>query len=388
MSYRVHYVDRQADFDRVIEEISIHQWIGFDTEFVGEKTYIPVLCLLQIVVENNIYLVDILRIHDISRFLKLLENPEILIITHAGDNDYRLLNTLYGTIPNNTFDTQIAAGFVGYNYPAGFSKIVEKELRISLAKSHTVTDWEKRPLSEKALDYAVEDVKFLPELHHILDKKLQKLKRQNWAREENRKWENPEFYRTDPDKELLSNDHVFQLDFREKVFLKRLYRWRIERAISLNLPRETVLQGKHFGSIVRGIKDGANGMRANRTLNEGVWRKFIEEWTALWKNKATPEEIAFFESLPKPPPENPEREWTMELLYHFIKKRCLEHEISAALLFPKGDFNRLKSGSEDFDHSLLEGWRAELMGPELTSWLKKGKKLTMQWANGACTLHM
>jgi hypothetical protein len=71
-----------------------------------------------------------------------------------------------------------------------------------------------------------------------------------------------------------------------------------------------------------------------------------------------------------------------------MKKQCLEHEISAALLFPKGDFNRLKSGSDDFDHDLLKGWRAELMGAELVSWMKKGGKVDLQWSEGECRLSM
>ena len=78
----------------------------------------------------------------------------------------------------------------------------------------------------------------------------------------------------------------------------------------------------------------------------------------------------------------------MELLYHFVKKQCIEHEISAALLLPKGDFNRLKSGSEDFDKSLLVGWRAELMGAELVEWMKKGGKVKVKWEDGYCKLTM
>jgi hypothetical protein len=77
----------------------------------------------------------------------------------------------------------------------------------------------------------------------------------------------------------------------------------------------------------------------------------------------------------------------MELLYHFIKKQCLEHEISAALLFPRGDFNKLKSGN-GFDDALLSGWRAELMGPNLVHWLQKGADIQMKWDSDACILTM
>ncbi|MCW5922256.1 MAG: ribonuclease D [Saprospiraceae bacterium] len=388
MNYRVHFLERQHDFERVMDALAGAEWIGFDTEFVGEKTYIPVLCLIQVVAENDIYLIDTLRIHDLRKFLDIVTDPTVLKITHAGDNDYRLLNTLYGTVPQNTFDTQIAAGFVGYNYPAGFAKIVERELRVALAKSHTVTDWAARPLDAKAIDYAVEDVKYLPALHERLTRKLARHQREPWAREENRKWETPDCYTVDPNKELLSNDFVHQLNLQEQVFLMRIYRWRLERAMELNIPKEQVLQSRFVSTVLRATKDGPNAFRANRTLPENVWKKNLEAWQELWRRKPNDEEKEFLNGLPKPVPEDPEREWTMELLYHFVKKQCLEHEISAALLLPKGDFNRLKAGSDDFDQSLLTGWRAALLGRELVEWLVKGEKIEVEWSEGFCKLTM
>ncbi|MEO6759360.1 MAG: ribonuclease D, partial [Saprospiraceae bacterium] len=268
MEYRIHFLEKQPEFDTVMAGLANSAWLGFDTEFVGEKTYIPVLCLIQIVAEEDIYLVDTLHIRDLTSFLDLLADPAILKITHAGDNDYRLLNTLYGAVPENTFDTQIAAGFVGYNYPAGFGKIVERELRVTLAKSHTVADWEARPIDPKALNYAIEDVKYLPALHTKLTDKLRHHQRESWAREENRKWETPDFYQVDPNKELLANDLVHQLDFREKLLLMRLYRWRRERAVELNVPKERVLESRHISTVLRATKDGPNAFRSNRTLQE------------------------------------------------------------------------------------------------------------------------
>lgn len=388
MNQSVHLLENQTEFERVMDALSTAHWIGFDTEFVGEKYYIPVLGLIQVVSETDIYLIDTLKINELGKFLSIVEDPSILKITHAGDNDYRLLYTLFGTVPSNTFDTQIAAGFVGYNYPAGFGKIVEKELRVTLAKSHTVANWEARPIDPKALEYAIEDVKYLPALHEKLTNKLRKHHRESWAREENRKWESPGFYEVDPHKELFSNDLVHQVDFREKVFLMRIYRWRIERAMSLNIPKETVLQSRHISTVLRSTKGGPNAFKSNRTMPEGVWKKYLEAWQELWKTPATEAERALLEAIPRPLPEDPEREWTMELLYHFVKKQCLEHEISAALLLPKGDFNRLKAGSDDFDHELLNGWRAELMGQELVEWMRKGGKIDVLWEDGACKLLM
>ena len=290
MNQPVHFLENQSDFDRVMNGLATAHWIGFDTEFVGEKYYIPVLGLVQVVAEEGIYLIDTLQVKDLSSFLSIVTDPSILKITHAGDNDYRLLYTLFGTVPSNTFDTQIAAGFVGYNYPAGFGKIVEKEMRITLAKSHTVANWEARPIDPKALDYAIEDVKYLPALHEKLTAKLRKHHRESWAREENRKWETEAFYIVDPYKELFSNDLVHQVDFREKVFLMRLYRWRIERAMSSNIPRETVLQSRHISTVLRSTKGGPNAFKSNRTMPEGVWKKHLDAWQDELQYPRTPKQ--------------------------------------------------------------------------------------------------
>lgn len=387
MNYRVHFLDEQGTFEKSMKSVAKSSWIGFDTEFVGEKTYIPVLCLIQVVTEHDIFLIDTLRIKKLDAFLDIVSDPNILKITHAGDNDYRLLHTLYQTVPQNTFDTQIAAGFVGYNYPAGFGKIVERELRVSIAKSHTVANWEARPLDPKAVEYAVEDVKFLPALHHKLTHKLHVMNREDWAREENRKWETPECYIIDPYKEVLANDYIHQLDFRKKVFLLRIFQWRREKAAELNIPKETVLQSRHISTVLRAIKDGHQAFRANRTMPEGIWRKYLPEWKHLWDTKASKEESDWLKALPTPAPDDPDHSWSMELLYHFVKHQCLQHEISAALLLPKGEFNKLKSGAE-FDHSLLMGWRAKLLGNDLVNWLNRKGVISVDWRDASCMLTM
>jgi ribonuclease D len=388
MNFKIRLIEQPAEFEQIMARIAKSDWIGFDTEFVGEKSYVPVLCLLQVVAGDDIYLIDTLKIRNLDAFLSILEDKEVLKITHAGDNDYRLLNTLFGTIPKNTFDTQIAAGFVGYNYPAGFGKICERELKVYLAKSHTVADWEARPIDPKALDYAIEDVKYLPILHEKLTQKLRKLKRESWSNEENQKWEGADFYNTDPYKEAISGDFIHQIDIKEKLFLLRIYVWRRERAADYNVPKENILQNRHISSVVKAMKNSPHGFKNNRTLPEPVWRKHLNDWDYLYKHPITATEQEVLNTLPKANVDDPEREWTHEFLYMLVKRQCIEHEISAALLLPKGEFNKLKNDEETFDNSLLKGWRAELLGPELTLWLQKRKSVTMDWNDGICTLKM
>ena len=127
------------------------EWMCFDSEFVGEKRFTTRLCLIQVATEHGLFLIDPFPLKSLGPFLKMIEDPKIIKITHAGENDYRLLYATHGTIPKNTFDTQIAAGFLGYRYPLAFKKLVETELKINLNQSFTVADWEARPVNQNQL---------------------------------------------------------------------------------------------------------------------------------------------------------------------------------------------------------------------------------------------
>ncbi|MFQ5447339.1 MAG: ribonuclease D, partial [Saprospiraceae bacterium] len=164
-------VDALEDFARQHEQT---EWMCFDTEFIGEKRFITTICLIQVASPEGVFLIDPLKCADLQPFLDLLANDRILKITHAGANDYRLFYTHYGIVPRNTFDTQVAAGFVGYKYPVAFNKLVDSELDIRLSKGYSVTNWEARPFQKKQLRYALDDVIYLYDLWQNLGNKLRK----------------------------------------------------------------------------------------------------------------------------------------------------------------------------------------------------------------------
>ena len=143
------FIEHEEDLQEFYEKNENVEWLGFDTEFVGEKRFITLLCLIQASTPNGHYIIDPLKVKNLQPFLSLLEDPAILKITHAGDNDFRLMNTLFGTVPQNIFDTQIAAGFLGYRYPLSYGKLVEAESGRRLKKGYAVTDWIARPLGKK-----------------------------------------------------------------------------------------------------------------------------------------------------------------------------------------------------------------------------------------------
>ena len=118
-------IETEEDIQLFLKENQDIKWIGFDTEFIGEKRFHTLLCLVQLATENGNYLIDTLKLTSLPEILRIFEDPSILKLTHAGENDYRIFYQQFNIIPQNVFDTQIAAGFIGYKYPTSFQKLLD-----------------------------------------------------------------------------------------------------------------------------------------------------------------------------------------------------------------------------------------------------------------------
>ena len=371
-------LESQNDLDLFYRQNQEIEWLCFDTEFVGEKRYVTSLCLLQVATKHGNYLIDPFVVKDLSPFLELVENPEIAKVTHAGDNDYRLLNTLFGTVPKNVFDTQIAAGFAGYRYPISFRKLVEVELRMNLNKSYAVTDWEARPFTPKQLDYALEDILPLHDLWGILKGKLERHERLHWAQEEFLRMESPDFYAKDPNQEALSSEMMKSLNTREQVFLLRLLDWRRRMAEEKNYSKEMVFPGKLISQIVRGMSSGRDALLRNRRLPEKLIRQHLPLFEQLYREPATDEERAVLKQLPTEDTEDPYEEMLQETLYLLVKYKCLENGISPTLALPRTAIKKVRNGHEGLEESLKNGWRKSLFGPDLVECVLNFEKLDMK----------
>src|SRR5437588_7132725 len=134
---------------------------GFDTEFVGEDTYHPHLCLVQVASAERLFLIDPLTAGPLDAFWKLVVDPANLVVVHAGREEVRLCHLWSGQTPGNLFDLQIAAGLVGLSYPLGHGNLVNQVLGIQLGKGETLTEWRTRPLTAEQIRYAFDDVRFL-----------------------------------------------------------------------------------------------------------------------------------------------------------------------------------------------------------------------------------
>ncbi len=354
-------------------------WLGFDTEFIGEKRYHTLLCLIQVSTPQGLFLIDPLCIEDLSPFEALLTSPHILKITHSGENDYRLLFRRSGMVPRKVFDTQIAAGFVGHNYPIGFDRLLRLELGVNLNKSYSVTDWQARPMKEEQIRYALDDVIYLRDLWYKLNEKLSKFDRLSWAEEEFTVYEQASFYQQDPDKEILSSSLMQRLNKRDRLFLLRLLRWRDAEARRRDHSREMVLSKKNIPDVVKAMRSGEEALRQNRRIPKYLLKKYHSVFSELAGMPITSEEEELLARIPGKGEAHPHYELVLELLYLLVQFKCREEGVSAALAMPRQIIRALKENPAYKASILASGWRREFLGGDFLDWLNRVDKLEVRF---------
>ena len=173
--------DQLANFCQSLRDV---QFIAFDTEFVSEDTYRPDLCLIQVAADDRLAVIDPRDLDSVARFWEVLCDGDHQTIVHAGREEFRFCLSAVGRRPNRLFDTQLAAGLIGLEYPSSYGKLITRLLDKALSKGETRTDWRRRPLSERQVEYALQDVVYLQPLFHALTAELSRLERRDWMIEE------------------------------------------------------------------------------------------------------------------------------------------------------------------------------------------------------------
>lgn len=378
------FIDTQEDFDQFIALHKDVKWIGFDTEFIGENRLIPLLCLIQISSVHGIYLLDPIKLKTIAPLLAWFEDPNILKITHAGNNDYALLHALYTTIPQNVFDVQIAAGFLGYSYPIGFQKMIKEILGKAIGKAAGVTDWSLRPLSQKQAVYAADDVRYLYSLWKHFSERLNKTKKAAWAEEEfaimvkastcGLRWQD----------EYLKFKQLSKLHKREKAFMLKLIHWRTQKADELNKSKDAILPQKMFMEILKSINESQKEITKHRLLNRSKIRRNWPVFQQLWADTSNlnPEEKALLKIVNNIRRKTPEENLRYAFLKLMIKQRCYEFGIPEGLVVNgMGLSNPIL---ENFPSALTYGWRGEMLGETLVDWLEHKSPLIFEFEKSQC----
>lgn len=381
-------IEKQSELEDFFSINHNCEWLALDTEFVGEKRFLTRLCLIQAATPNGNYVIDPFGLKHLDPLLDIIAAPETVKITHAGENEYRIFYQQYDVVPQNVFDTQLAAAFLGYKHPVSFRRLAENELGLRLDKTLTTADWETRPLNRKYLRYAMDDVIPLYPLMRQMEAKLRKHGRLDWAKEEFTQLEGEEFYIKDPNSEALGNSMMKSLSTKEKVFLLRLYQWRREMAEAKNYSKEMILPAKHIAPIVRGVAAGLDGLRHNRRLPDKIVQQHGRSFMQLFQDPATPEELDLLSRIETDEEVDPMEEILQEILYLLIRYKCLESGITPSFVMPKSALRKLKNGMDDLSENLEHGWRRKLLGEDIFHWMRNYDRLEMAVEAGRIELRV
>jgi ribonuclease D len=370
-------ITSSAGLADLCDRLAAAERIGIDTEFVSEDTFHPELCLVQVVTEGLTAVIDPYSVADLRPFWELLAKDSHVTIIHAAREEVNFSLKAIDALPANLFDTQIAAGFCSSEYPSSYGSVVTKFLGQQPAKGEQRTDWRRRPLSTAQIDYALEDVRYLMELHTELLRRLNRDRRQEWFVEEMADWQKDVVEaRTRPRWHKVSGTNG--LSSRSMAIVRELWIWRQKEAEARNMPARRLLRDDLLVELAKRKSDKPDKIRAIRGLPRSMNRQMVEEISQCIHSglEASVEGMGRgkHEAMPS----------QLNLLGQFLTPAltsiCRNANVATSLVGTASDVRELVSYRLDFGGaedrgppSLARGWRAEVVG-NLIDELLAGRK--------------
>ena len=363
-SMKIHpLINSTDDLADLVSRMKGHEFIAVDTEFMRENTYWPDLCLLQVASPDEAAAIDPKADNiNLEPLLELMvNNDDILKVFHAGGQDLEIIHNLTGEVPNPLFDTQVAAMALGYGEQIGYSNLVESVLGHNLDKGARFTDWSRRPLDKRQIDYAIADVTHLATIFPKLVNKLVKTGRGAWLDEEMDRLADPSSFAFAPEDAWKR----LKLPSRNPAVLGRLKAlagWRETEARSKNLPRGRIVKDDTLNELASHPPKTQDDLGKVRGLSSG------------WRNNDIGGRLMAALDLAQPmgPDDLPSREprhpgltkdaaLVSDLLKLLLKIRAKEVGVAARLIARSDDLEALAAGVRD-RLGILSGWRFEQFG--------------------------
>lgn len=369
------WITTTADLSAFVDSAAAHPRYALDTEFHRERTYFPKLALVQIAVGGEIVLVDPLTC-DMAPLRRLFASDAVAVL-HAAQQDLDVLHHSVGAVPVHMYDTQLAAGFVGYSTPSLVS-LLQSELKVNAAKGDRLTDWLRRPLTDEQCEYAAADVAHLEALQDALHDKLDALGRVEWAAEAFGELLRKPVSGTDPDSAWTRLKDVRVLKPRARGVAQAVAAWRERRAMASDVPVRQVFPDL----AVLGV-----AQRQPRTLAELAQSRGVDDRHtrgAIAKEILEAVAVGAQVEVHLPAPEGDDLERTMRpavaLVSAWVGEVARQERIDTALLATRHDLVAFLRN--DLDARLASGWRHDLLGDGIRRLVAGGAGLTFDGRGG------
>jgi len=361
-------ITQQTDLDALLDTLRAARTFGYDSEFIGEHTYHPEVCVIQVATAEGVWLIDPLAELDLTAFWALIADPHVVKIVHAGMQELEPCLRLINQPPGAVFDTQLAAGFAGLAYPMSLDKLVAQVADADLGHGLKFSNWNRRPLTPLQLAYAANDVRYLALLHDRLVERLLQLgnlQRAEWACEE--AYCCAEAFEIDPLGRRFHGKGLSRLNAEQTAALRALRVWREGVAERENLPPRTLLPDWVVLAIAEALPMTVEALRGIKGVPQPVRRVYGE---------AIASEVVAALNGPMPKPTRPMRPKSqaekdqLNALWKGINAECAKEGVATQAITNKAEVTKYwwltRRGKPTDDMPLASGWRAELLGPALT----------------------
>lgn len=369
------WIADQAHFEGLLARLAAEPRYAIDTEFHRERTYFPKLALLQFATPTELALVDPLAV-DVRSLGDLFASSTVAVF-HAAQQDLDVLTHACGAVPARIYDTQLAAGFIGYGTPSLVS-LLQGELNVSVAKGDRLTDWLHRPLTADQQTYAAADVAHLLALQDRLDRQLHALGRSEWVVAACAELRDRPASGTVPEDAWLRLKDTRALKAKARGVAKAVAAWRERRAMSIDVPVRQVLPDL----AVLGIAQRQPTTVAELARSRGVDERHTRGTIAEQLLGAVRDGLSSGAVLPSADGDDVDRQLrpAMMLVSAWVNDLARRQRLDPALLATKADLNALVRG--DADARLAHGWRAALIGNGVTELLAGRAALSFDRAGG------
>lgn len=340
-------------------DLGSQRFIAVDTEFHREKTYKPKLCLVQLGMGKRVAAVDPLaRGLDLAPLWELFADQRVLKVFHGAEQDMEVLHYAAGALPNPVYDTQIAAMACGLGQQIGYGALVDSLLGVKLDKGAQFTDWTRRPLSERQLEYALSDVLYLSPVFEKLSQQLFESGRQAWVSAEMAALQDTGRFLIKPEDawRRLKTSRVSGLTFN---IMRELAALREREAIRQDLPRGWVLKDAALLDIAHNPPRRLNDLEKVRGLDSQWRRGYLAEQLIAAVSRGHSSETADA-PIERSRPEKPDEE-LVSLLMSLLRICADKAQVAPKLLASRDEIAAFSLDPEA-EHDLLKGWRGEIFG--------------------------
>jgi ribonuclease D len=363
----MHVITATDALARLTAEYAEAPFVTVDTEFMRERTYWPQLCLVQIAQpgdgNDSAAIIDPLANGiDLAPLFELMANQNVVKVFHAARQDVEIFHNLAGLVPAPMFDTQVAAMVCGYGDQAGYETLVRRIAKADLDKSSRFTDWSRRPLSQRQLDYALGDVTHLRKIYLALSGKLHETGRGHWVAEEMAILNDPATYVTEPDA-AWRRVKVRSHNPKYLAIVRALAKWREISAQTRDVPRSRVLKDDALLEIATARPGTPEELGKLRLVHREARRPEVAAGivAAVAEGEACPPDQR--PTLPPLPRRRQGSAAIADILRVFLKARAEKLGVASKLIASSADLEAL-AGEENPDLRALKGWRREVFGED------------------------